>query len=60
MRAEAVIDTSVVVNAKWDSRATLDIIIRFASVMTEKTGYIEKVEFSTTVVPGQTIIADAS
>ncbi len=60
VRAEAVIDTSVIMNGKWDSRATLDVIIRFASVMTEKTGFIDKVEVTAEPEPGQTILVDAS
>jgi hypothetical protein len=40
-----VLDTSVVVNAGWIRKATLDVIFRTASVMTEKVGFIDKVRF---------------
>ncbi len=52
-------DTSVVVNAEWISRATMDLTFRTASVMTEETGYIDKVGLESTELGIDTIV-DAS
>ena len=44
-----VLDTSVVVNGEWSSQAALDVRFRVASQMTERIGYIDKVQLSSTI-----------
>lgn len=44
VRPEDIVDLSLVVNGDWISRAAMDVIFRTASVMTETTEFIEKVE----------------
>jgi hypothetical protein len=56
---EGIQDTSVVVNGVWISRATMDVIFRTASVMTERTGYADKVGLESTALGVDTIV-DAS
>lgn len=43
-----VLDTSVVVNGVWISQAAMDLRLRVTSAMTERTGYIDKLEISST------------
>jgi hypothetical protein len=44
VREEGVTDTSLVINGEWLSRATLDVRFRTATQMTERTGYMDKVQ----------------
>jgi hypothetical protein len=44
-----VLDTSVVVNARWISQASMEVRLRVTASMTEQTGYIDKVELSSTI-----------
>lgn len=52
-------DTSVVVAGEWESRATLDISMCTASVLTERTEFIEKVEIQSDQL-GVDLLVDAS
>jgi len=52
-------DISLVVNDEWISRAVFDVRLRTRSVMTERTGYIDKVELKSPQLGVDTII-DAS
>lgn len=55
-----VVDTSVVVNAEWVRKATLDVILRTASVLSQRQqGFYEKVELKSTQFGVDTIV-DAS
>lgn len=54
-----VLDTSVVVNAEWVKKATLDVIFRTASVISEQTSFIDKVNVTSTDLGVDTTI-DAS
>jgi hypothetical protein len=54
-----VTDISAFENATWISRASLDVRFRTTSVMTERVGYIDKVQF-TNVVPPPDFTVDAS
>ena len=54
-----VTDTSVVEGGVWISRATMDVILRTASVITERTGFIDKVELKSTQFDVDTVV-DAS
>jgi len=56
---EGVTDTSVVVNGEWLSRATLDVRLRTASQMTQRLGYIDKVELESDALGVDTVV-DAS
>lgn len=44
VREQGIQDTSVFINGEWINRATLDVLVRTHTTMTEYTGYIEKVE----------------
>jgi hypothetical protein len=55
----AVIDVSEVVNDEWISRAALDIRLRTRSVMTEQTGFTDKVTIKSTQL-GVDFTVDAS
>ncbi len=48
----AVTDTSLVVNGKWLSRATLDVRLRTVSNVTERTAWIDEAETTGTISPG--------
>jgi len=54
-----VFDTSVVINAQWVRKATLDVIFRTASVITEKVGFFDKVHLKSDSLDIDTIV-DAS
>lgn len=54
-----VVDTSVVINTEWIKKATLDVIFRTTSLMTERVEFIEKVELKSNQFSVDTII-DAS
>lgn len=56
---EGVVDTSVVINGEWLSRATIDVRLRTASQMTQRLGYIDKVELESSQLDVDTIV-DAS
>lgn len=55
-----VLDISALENATWISRASLDVRFRTTSVMTERTGYIDKVQFTSLPPPGLPFTVDAS
>ena len=55
-----VLDTTVVVNAEWESRATFDVRMRTASQMSESTGYIDKAEIASPDLGIDPFIVDAS
>ncbi len=44
-----VLDTSVAVNGEWVSQAAMEVRLRVTSSMTERVGYIDKVELSSTI-----------
>ena len=48
----ALLDTSVVVNGEWISRATLDVSLRAVAVVSETTTYIDKVTVNADISPG--------
>lgn len=52
-------DTTVVVNAEWESRATFDVRMMTASQMSEQTGYIDKAAIESTPL-GVSFTVDAS
>lgn len=54
-----VIDTSLVVNGRFVNRAVMDVRLRTASVMTERVGYIEKVEVEAPDLGFGPVILDA-
>jgi hypothetical protein len=56
---EPVVDLSLVVNGEWLSRAALDVIFRTASIVSERVGFIEKVELKSEQLGIDTIV-DAS
>lgn len=59
VEAMGVQDLSLVVNDEWLSRAAFDMRLRTRTVMTETTGYIDKVELKSTQFGVDTIV-DAS
>jgi hypothetical protein len=52
-----IVDSSVVINADYISRATLDIIFRAESAMTEQLGYVDKTELTSDLGVDETIDA---
>lgn len=54
-----VVDSSLVVNDEWLSRATFDVRLRTRSSITERTGYIDKVEIKSSTL-GVDEVVDAS
>ena len=56
---EGITDTSLVVNSDWLSRATFDVRLRVASQMTERVGYIGKVELDSEDLEVNEIIESA-
>ena len=59
VRPLAVTDSSVVINSVWVNQATLDVLLRTASVITERLGFIDRVELKS-VELGVDLLVDAS
>lgn len=55
----SIIDTSVVINGEWQSKATLDAIFRTGSALAEKIGFIDKTQI-VSIDFGIDTIVDAS
>lgn len=56
---EEIVDSTLVINGEWISKATLDVIFRTASVMTEAQSFIDKVNLVSTQL-GVDVVIDAS
>ncbi len=59
VRPLLLIDTSEISNSDWVSRGTLDILLRTASVMTERVEFYDKVALESTALNVDTVV-DAS